>query len=69
MTTNFNQHHRIMNNEDQPEFATVEVVPGNLVNESPPKSLSDDDLDFDDVQLGQRQKGATQEIVCEGGCE
>ena len=29
----------------------------------------DDDLDFDDIQLGPRQQDAIQGIVCEGGCE
>jgi len=32
-------------------------------------AVIDDDLDFSDVQLGQRQESATREIVCEGGCE
>ncbi|MCF7789693.1 MAG: hypothetical protein K9N47_26450 [Prosthecobacter sp.] len=29
----------------------------------------DDDLDFSDIELGDRQQDAILGIVCEGGCE
>jgi|GEM_PF-4536673 hypothetical protein len=38
-------------------------------SETAKPAVIDDDLDFSDVQLGQRQESATREIVCEGGCE
>jgi hypothetical protein len=58
-----------MNNEIEPTTPHSEATSNNLVKEPLPITRCDDDLDLMDVQLGPRQKSATEEIVCEGGCE
>ncbi len=55
-----------MNNE--PSTSAPQTEPAPPQTYIVPPSLADD-IDFSDVQLGDRQQDAIQGIVCEGGCE
>ena len=57
-----------MNTESTPQPSSIEAS-ATQAEEQKASATLDDDLDFSDVQLAPRQKSATQEIVCEGGCE